>query len=237
MKKKIQFLLFMLSISIIIFIVILVGINIKKSNILPENINTETQDTILLRENTDTMVNSNIMASILLPPGSTSADLQEAVYNATSGDTIILFDDIIYTTTSPSIIIPEDKAITIQSDTSNNWTLSQGRSSIRHFTVNGTLTLQDLILEGGNKGGGVTVNSGATFNMNSNVTIQNCYNYDGGAVITYGIFNMYEATITKCSSGNGSVRCNAGGQFNIYGGTITDNSSSIGGGVNIAYLR
>ena len=57
------------------------------------------------------------LSEIILPPGSTSADLQEAINNAASGDTIIISGDMPFTDT---VTIPTGKEITIQSDVAHS---------------------------------------------------------------------------------------------------------------------
>lgn len=252
MKRKIQMLLFMLTIVFIIITIIFVALDVNKKNISLENnakimteednISIEIEEnnsSIVMEENNiDSTMKISAMSNIALPAGSTSDDLQVAVNNATSGDVIIISENLMYTTTTPNVTIPANKEITIGSDSGKNWILSQSKASIRHFTVNGTLNLQDITLDGSSKSGGVTVNNGGTLNMNDGTVMQNCYNYDGGAVMNSGTFNMHGGTITQCSGGNaGGVRCAANGQFNMYGGTIADNSSIIAGGVIVSYLR
>lgn len=169
-------------------------------------------------------------AITILPPGSTSADLQTAIDSATSGDTIEISSDMTFL---QEVTIPTGKAITIQSTSGNNWTLTQTIASTRHFRVFGTLNLQNIILDGSGIGGGVTVDSIGTFNMNSNTTIQNCYGADGGAVRVFGIFNMYNGLLTNNVATNhgGAISINPSGTVNMYGGTITDNSTPQGGGI------
>jgi len=172
-----------------------------------------------------------LRATTILPPDSTSEDLQKAIDSATSGDTIEISSDMTFTS---SVAIPAEKSITIQSTLGNQWALNHTRSVTRHFIVDGTLILQNVLLDGIEKGGGIRINAEGTFNMNINTTIQNCYNSDGAAINAYGVFNMNNGIISKCSANNGGgVYTNIGSLFNMYGGAITNNSAGIGGGVLI----
>jgi len=166
-----------------------------------------------------------LRATTILPPGSTSEDLQNAINSAASGDTIEISSNMIFVGA-----VGIEKEITIQSISGNNWILSQNNPSMRHFTVNGTLILQNITLNGNDVGGGIDVRSGA-FNMNSNTTITNCYNTDGGAVRTYETVNMYGGTIINNTATYGCVLINRSGIFNMYSGTITKNTVGYGGGV------
>lgn len=47
-----------------------------------------------------------------------------------------------------TITVPEDKEITIQSDTDNNWVMSQPNTNAKHFFVVGILFLQDITPSG-----------------------------------------------------------------------------------------
>jgi len=103
----------------------------------------------------------------------------------------------------------------------------------RHGTVNGNLTLENVILDGNGTAGGITVNSSGTLIMNPGSVIQNCYSGgNGGGVYSAGTFNMYGGEITNNSSAAYGGGVYSTSTFNMYGGEITNNSSTVyGGGV------
>lgn len=137
------------------------------------------------------------MALNILPPGSTSGDLQTAIDNATSGDTITISSDMQF---SGSVTIPAGKIITIESNSNNNWKLIQNTSVTRHILVYGTLTLQNITLDGNALGGGIGVYANGTLNLNNGAIIQNnVANVDGGGIYVYsnGTFNINEGAIIQ----------------------------------------
>ena len=178
----------------------------------------------------ETLSKNAPVATIILQEGSTSNDLQSAIDSAVSGDTIIISSDVIF---SSIVTIPSGKIITIQSTSENNWTLLQSNNSIRHFIVNGTLNLTNITLDGNNTGGGIRVNNGGTLKMYSNTSIQNSYNTnDGGGIIVYGIYNMYDGLIIgNLATKYGGVFINPDGTFEMHNDTINTNSSPYGSGV------
>ncbi|MCL2445892.1 MAG: DNRLRE domain-containing protein [Oscillospiraceae bacterium] len=103
-------------------------------------------------------------------------------------------------------------------------TITQARSSQRHFIVNGSLTLgSGITLSGGtatnsNNAGGVQVNAGGNFTMNTGSIIENCRRtIIGGAVALAGSGTAVGTRAT----------------FTLAGGTIRNNSATNGGGVNL----
>ncbi|MDQ0360715.1 right-handed parallel beta-helix repeat-containing protein [Breznakia pachnodae] len=111
------------------------------------------------------------------------------------------------------ITIKADQDITITSATLSTVSLKQDKDGDRHFIVEGTLTLDNVILEGngnsadGNENGGVKVNSGGSLTVESDATIQSC-NWDKGGAI---------------NSDNGTII--------IKGSIINNNAKSDGGGI------
>lgn len=176
------------------------------------------------------------LATASLPAGSTSADLQTAINSTASGDTIVISDDITFT---DAVTIPSGKEITIQSDTGNQWTFTD--ASTRHFTVSGSLILKDIILDGDDTGGGVQVNSGGSFTMNSGAVVQYCAASLGGGVYMTGstsVFAMRDGAIIKDCHANSSTTSRGGiyvysGTFTLENGAVIQDciSGDVGGGV------
>lgn len=175
-------------------------------------------------------------ATITLPSGSTSADLQKAIDNAVSGDTIEISGNMEFLGT---VTIPAGKEITIQSTSGNNWTMSRPSNGGRHFHVMGRLTLQNITIDGGKTGGGLQADAGSNLTINDGTIIQNCRNNNtsdpnGGGVSSSSRFIMNGGIIT------GNVSSARGGgiytvsDFTMNGGTITGNTAWLGGGVYIA---
>ena len=167
-------------------------------------------------------------ATITLPPGSTSADLQTAINDAASGDIIEISEDMTF---SETVRVPSEKEITIQSTSGNNWTLTQ-TELIGHFTVEGSLTLQNIILDGGGTGGHIYVTGSLV--MNSGAVIQNCSAGNGGGVDVNGgnLTINSSAVIQNCTAtaAGGGVHVREG-NFTLNGGSITGNHANDGGGI------
>ena len=139
------------------------------------------------------------------------------------------------------------KVVTLTSSPGETFKLIKTMNS-RHFLLNGSLTLDNIILDGsrppgntagGSKmGGGIYVNPGGTLTMNSGSVIQNCYysGGGGGGVGNAGTFVMNGGKIINNAS-NSSY--GGGGVYNSYStfimkdGLISGNTAigGPGGGV------
>lgn len=173
---------------------------------------------------------NTVFAAEVTLSDNTVGGLQSAIDDAGTALTIIdITGDINF---GGNIIdIPINANITIRSDGSAAHTLTQ--TSERHFGVKGSLTIENIILDGSTggtaSGGGVDVTfegiSHGKFTMNSRAVIQNCYskNAGGGVAVTYGTFTMKDgAVIQNCTADSG------GGMF-INSGVITINNASVKG--------
>jgi len=166
-------------------------------------------------------------ATNILPPGSTSTDLQLAINSATSGDTIQISDDMTFLGT---VVIPLGKTITIESTAGNNWILTKTTSG-SHFNIGGHLILQNIVVDGKTTGGSIYVGNTGNFTMNAGTVIQNCNN---SGVTNLGTFIMNDGTI---KNNTGSSQGYGGGVYNVAsftmnGGSIIENSARNGGGIN-----
>lgn len=140
-----------------------------------------------------------------------------------------------------SVTIPSIKEITLTSDSTRR-TIHQPvcSSSGRHFLVNGSLTLKNIVLEGvmdqsGTCNGGVIVSTAAaSLTMESGAKITKCYSADnGGAVqVQNGTFTMTggELTGNKTFGYGGAVLMDSNTTFTMSGGTISENESANNGG-------
>jgi len=114
--------------------------------------------------------------------------LNNAVQSAAAGDTIYVMNNISLdgdgsgfsgTITVPAV--PGTSVVTIESN-GGPFTISSTTANQRHFENYGYLTLQNIILDGGNTGGGVQVNADTTgttpayteTNLLGGCVIQNC---------------------------------------------------------------
>ena len=144
------------------------------------------------------------------------------------------------------INIPANKQILLRSDT-GVWTITN-RTYSRHLNVDtlGTLTLENIILEGmgyssgpaGSVNGGVSVAYNGTLAMFIGSVITKCMNtQDGGAVTVssggrLAMLGYPTPTIYNniSNSNGGGVHVNSGGYFNMTNGTISGNTASGNGG-------
>ena len=125
------------------------------------------------------------------------------------------------------------KNVTLISSPGHTFELT--KASGRHGTVYGSLTIENIILDGNRTGGGINVNTSGTFAMGTGAVIQNCeYTSEGGGVSNYGTFNMYDgAAIQNCHATYEGGGVFNHGTFNMYGGKVSNNSAaSAGGGVS-----
>jgi hypothetical protein len=176
-------------------------------------------------------------------------ELQAAVSGASTGDVIVIENDIPFqsgdTSLSPAvdvtIIANGDRRIYYVSHTSplismsSNVTLTLGDP-----TVPGTLTIEGDIT--GLNGSLIIIDGNATMVMKNNVILKNntTSSSSGGAVrINYGTFTMDGGTIT----GNTATGLNGGGVFvnntnpsvfEMNGGEISGNTAAAGSGVYVA---
>jgi len=154
-------------------------------------------------------------------------------------------------TTGNAIEIPANRNIMLVSNTATVRVLTQANSGQRHFNVLGELTLGNgITLSGGaanntNDSGGVQVDDGGTFTMNTGSVIENCRRTDSAAVrvvgsnTTVATFRLAGGTIRNNSTaflfGGAGVWLGARSEMTMSSGTISGNTapsalSNFGGG-------
>ena len=158
-----------------------------------------------------------------------------------------------------TIVIPQNRDITIVSNNGTPRVITQTGRFERHFAIRqgASLTLGNgVTLSGGaenntNISGGVSVDAGGMLTMLDGSVIENCrrmcnnhHGLNGGAVeirgstYSFGTFDMQGGMIqnNSVSWGNGGGVHISNGTFTMSGGTIQSNFTSmfIGGGVYIA---
>lgn len=147
--------------------------------------------------------------------------------------------------------VPNGFRVTLKSEGNNQFTItnrnvSDTTNSLKHFSqVAGELTLENIILDGGNVGGGIVImpsisSSTATLIMKDGAVIQNCVDVlnPGSAVNTVGTnanFVMDGGIIrnNQAQNNGGAINISSGNKFTMNDGLITGNTSvtKSGGGV------
>jgi len=125
--------------------------------------------------------------------------------------------------------------ITLKSSGST-YTMTQTADS-RHFIVEGSLTLENIVLEGlgrtsGKLNGGVDVKSAGALAVNNNAEIRGCYsNADGGGVTAAGSVSMDGGVISNnMAAGNGGGVYTSGTLL-ITDSVVNGNTANNGGGI------
>ena len=166
--------------------------------------------------------------------------IANALTKVSDGGTICISSTELY---EPAGGVTINKNVTItayQAEYGQTSTIKRQSSAVTGptFTVSSgvTLTLKSVTLEGGNysvaDARAITVQSGGTLNLETNVTIQN-YNLtsgNGGAIyVNGGTVNMKAGAITGNHAVAGAGVYLASGTFNMVGGKISGNTASCGG--------
>ena len=166
------------------------------------------------------------------------ATLRAAVNNAV-GPAIIAFTTDI-TLTGSALNIPSGKDITLVSDKPDGFWKLTGASGQDTITVDGTLTLDGIIVTHKNSefGRGVTINGNGILNMNSGFIANNAYDGSGGGVYidmySGGIFSMSGGEIVNNTATSGGGVFAWSGSFEMSGNAIiANNTASSGGGVSV----
>ncbi|MCL2291617.1 MAG: hypothetical protein FWC30_00900 [Candidatus Bathyarchaeota archaeon] len=177
--------------------------------------------------------------------GGSEVALRAAINDAPSNvpTTIVLDRDIFLT--GSALEIPGDKNIILVSDKVEGFWRLVGASNQTTISVNGTLTLESVIVthNSGNYGSGVTVNSTGTLVLSGgeicNNTVEfiglpdgNTLGENGGGVRNLGNFSMVDGVIANNAAvgvGGGGGVLNVG-NFSMIGGVIANNTAAINGG-------
>ena len=138
--------------------------------------------------------------------------------------------------------------VTLTSSSSDPFILTKTTVG-RHFTVNsGTLTLDNIILEGGGAAnvsktdpdkntsfGGIEVKASGTLVMNDGAVIRDCIGISAGGVHNYGTFIMNGGEISgNAAKHYGGGLYSYGGTATMIGGKICGNTADSGGGASVA---
>ncbi|MCD7947110.1 MAG: InlB B-repeat-containing protein [Oscillospiraceae bacterium] len=174
------------------------------------------------------------IARIVLPSGSTSAQLQAAINAVGAGvaETIEIEGDIAFTTL---VTVPAGYIITLLSSADHQVVLSQTISGQRLFGVSGTLTLQDITLDGMDIGGCINVQAPGTLILNDGAILQHGLATTGGGVLVSGTMEMTGGTVqfNNSSTYGGGIYVNTGALLTITGGLIQSNNATVNGGGGI----
>lgn len=137
---------------------------------------------------------------------------------------------------SSAVIIPVNTVITLTSSTSTTRTITQQTPLVRHFSVVGTLSLENITLDGAGVGGGIEATG--TVNMNNGATLCNSKVTDG-SIYTSGPLGIESGASVinneALTSGGGILLEGINNIVTIESGaTISNNTAQYGGGI---YLR
>ncbi len=207
-------------------------------------------------------VNISFAAESITVEVSDEAGLIKAIDEATKDTpvTIVLKNDI---TLSEMITIDGNVDITLESAQGSIYSIHASEGARHFYLENAALTIQDTILDGNNKGGGIDIdgtdrNFEALLTLKEGSAIKNCYRneasyYGGGAVsltansistpwkarlvIDGGeiLNNKFESTSSLATAGGGGIYANGVGvTVELKDGAITGNSSQNGGAVKLS---
>ena len=167
--------------------------------------------------------------------------------------TIEITEDIYLLGAADAVIaIAAGQEITLTSAPGDLYTIRRTGGTQRHFLVDGTLILENVVISGnypnlsGNHGG-IEVRAGGSLYMETGSAIQNNRNIgntSASGVLVAGVgasFTMndgeisYNSTLSTAATttGSASVFVNSGAVFIMNGGVIRDNTGRFGGGVRI----
>ena len=166
--------------------------------------------------------------------------IEKAYSEASDNSTIYIMDDITQTET---LNLNENKNITITSHGVNH-SIIRGNDLLEYVInfTNGTLTLENIVLDGNKIDGSdrffVVNGTNAELNIENGAVIKNNYKTvnDNGAgsalrVIT-GTVNMNGGEISYNKTVHGTVGVSSKAKFNLNGGSISHNEGIYGGGFN-----
>ena len=171
--------------------------------------------------------------------------LQKAINDAMDGETVKLERNYIAVSSDGPLVVPTGKTVTLDL---NGHILNRrlsGKQAVDNgsvIVVNGTLIVTDNstekngVITGGNSsdfGGGVRVDQGGSFTLESGTIIGNSADFKGGGVyVKSGSFTMTGGSISGNSADfdGGGVYVNSGSTFNMQGGSISGNSANFDGG-------
>ena len=137
--------------------------------------------------------------------------------------------------TGDPFVLDNGKNVLIRSSDDGVFVISAADGKRHGTVVSGSLTLDKIILNGSDAGGGIIVSQGGTLIMSESAIILGCKAGNGGAVYSEGIFTMEGGTIlgnsTDAKNGHNGGGVYNNGIFTMKNGEIRDNTSYNGGGV------
>ena len=173
---------------------------------------------------------------------SSYSELQAAINAAPAGVQTSIVLQGSFSATGGAINIGHDQNIVLTSASGSTFTFTQANAGQRHFSVSGSLTLQNVTLMGpggGTAAGGILLSDGAlvmeTGSQISNAGVSG--NGGGVSVSNNSTLTMNGGTISNNSAtgSGGGVYAEGGSVVTINGGLITRNAASVsGGGLYIA---
>ena len=147
-----------------------------------------------------------------------------------------LGDDTLDDTLDDALTITRFVNLTLKSADGEKFTITQDAEE-RHFTVLGSLTLENIIIEGNgvttgpDTNGGIEVRPSGALAVNEGAVITKNYSDDGGGIYALGPVSVNGGEISGNSSEKFGGGISASGTVSVNGGKISGNSSDLGGGI------
>lgn len=167
----------------------------------------------------------------------------EAAINAAPNTTEFIIEISGNIDLNAALTINTNKNVVLRSTSGQAYTITHSGTG-RHFNTKGTLTLNNVILDGGSTVGGVMVDgSSGKLVLNTGSIIQNCYNSTygwgvggGGAIYAKSgsvIMNDGIVRNSEHTSHGGGIRIESNGSLTMNGGIVANNISGRGAGINV----
>lgn len=155
----------------------------------------------------------------------------ESFYQNSTGAIEMLVDYYIPASDAP--IIPSYCNITLKSKEGEHYTITRrfNFDDGAIFSNSGTLTLQDITIDGGHTVDSAILDNSGTLTLGSGATLQNGHNRgNGGAINSWkGSVIVNGATITGCSANRGGAIYATTDTVEIISGCLSNNSANYGG--------
>ncbi len=178
------------------------------------------------------------------------AQLQEAINNAASGETIVLDGNVMAMEGDTRLIVEDGKNITIDLNgkqlhrNASEPEDSDGR--VLEVDDDSTLTIKDsigagIILGGyANNGGGIYIHEGSTVNLLGGAVMNNRATEDGGGIYVVGTLNACGGVVARNMAGDngGGIYVDDDGNLSMQKTVVSNNTShNEGGGLDIRAER
>ena len=190
------------------------------------------------------LVLTNLQAINVDESVSSKQELQNAIINAASTENVYVVEVVKDIVIDSELIIPANARVMIISAADQTHKITTSATSGQLFTVNGSLTLENIIIDGNSSISGIKVSGGA-ITLNDRAVITNCKANGAGSGVGVSLYQKSTFTMnggeiyanisnSNYGSSGGGVSLNEGSTGVMNGGSIHDNVNTIGGGVIVA---